>query len=214
MVLMQFLVRLDQWVFQGINSLAGKSSVIDWLARFGADDHIIPVTLALITLGLVLVAGSRSRREDAFACVLSALLAVALSMALLFALNLAFFRPRPFTSFTVTMLFYNNTDSAFPSNAATLAFALSFAVFFYNRRAGAVMLALAAYLGFARVLVGVHYPGDVAAGALLGFSSVLFVRAAEPLYRPLARTLNSAVTRLFSSWSQAGAVAPRGGGER
>lgn len=154
----QFLIYLDRSAFHGINSLAGKFFLLDWLARLGADDHIVPVVLVLLTLLVVLLAKDRRERQAAFACVICAVLAVAVSMVFLFALNSAFFRPRPFTTSSVTLLFYNNTDSAFPSNAATLSFALAFAVFFYKRKVGAVMLALAAFLGVTRIMVGVHYP--------------------------------------------------------
>ena len=39
----QFLIRLDRSVFHSINSIAGKNSVVDWFARAGADDHIVPL---------------------------------------------------------------------------------------------------------------------------------------------------------------------------
>lgn len=209
----QFLIRLDHAVFRAINSLAGKSPVLDWLARLGADDHIIPIALTLLVILLVLIAKNRREREDAFACLICAVLAVAVSMIILFALNSAFFRPRPFTTYPSThLLFYHNTDSAFPSNAATLAFVLAFTVLFYNRKVGAVMLGLATFLGLARVMVGIHYPLDIVGGALLGLGSALLARAAEPLYRPLARAVNSACDRLLASWRRGRLVEPRGGG--
>ena len=210
--LVQFLISLDRSVFQGINSLAGKFFLIDWLARVGADDHIIPIVLTLLVLFLVLLARNHRQREAAYTCVLCALLAVILSMAILFALNAAFFRPRPFTTQPAILLLYHNTDSAFPSNAATLAFVLAFVVVLYNRKAGALMLSLAACLGLSRIIVGVHYPLDIIGGALLGLSSALLARAAEPLYRPLARGLNSATDRLLASWRRPGAIEARRGG--
>lgn len=209
----QFLIRLDHAVFRAINSLAGKSAVLDWIARVGADDHIIPIVLTLLVILLVLIAKNRREREDAFTCLICALLAVAVSMAILFILNGAFFRPRPFTTYpSVHLLFYHNTDSAFPSNAATLAFVLAFSAFFYNRKIGAAMLGLATFLGFSRIMVGIHYPLDIVGGALLGLGSALLVRAAEPLYRPLARAINSACDRLLASWRRGRLVVPRRGG--
>ncbi len=210
--LVQFLMSLDRSVFQGINSLAGKFFLIDWLARVGADDHIVPIVLALLVLFLVLLARNRRQRESAYTCVICAVLAVTLSMVILFTLNAAFFRPRPFTTQPVRLLLYHNTDSAFPSNAATLAFVLAFAVLLYNRAVGAVMLGLAAFLGLSRIIVGVHYPLDIIGGALLGLACALLAGAAEPLYRPLARGLNSATDRLLASWRRPGAFEARGGG--
>jgi undecaprenyl-diphosphatase len=211
----QFLIRFDHAVFRAINSLAGKSPVLDWIARIGADDHIIPIVLSLLVILLVLIAKNRRQREEAFTCLVCAVLAVAVSMVILFVLNGAFFRPRPFTTYpSVHLLFYHNTDSAFPSNAATLAFVLAFAVFFYNRKVGAIMLGLATFVGLARVMVGIHYPLDIVGGAMLGLGSALLARAADPLYRPLARTINSACDRLLASWRRGRLMEPRGGGSR
>jgi undecaprenyl-diphosphatase len=207
-----FLIRLDHSVFKAINSLAGKSTVLDWIARLGADDHVIPIVLVLLVLLLLLIAKNRRDREAALTCIICTLLAVILSMVILFAFNAAFFRPRPFTSYSsVHMLFYHNTDSAFPSNAATLAFVLAFSVVIFDRKVGAVMLVLAGFVGLARIVVGVHYPLDIIGGALLGLSSALIARAAEPIYRPLARRLNSATDRLLASWKHAPGLQPRGG---
>lgn len=209
--LVQFLICLDRSVFKGVNSIAGHSTVVDWMARLGADDHLVPVLLALLIALLILIARDRRQRESAFTCVICALLAAAFSMAVLYFLNSQFFRPRPFSTGSVNLLFYHNTDSAFPSNPATLAFALSFAVLFYQRKIGAVMLALSLYLGLCRVVVGVHYPLDIVGGILLGLACALLAYAAGGLYRPLARLLTSAEYRLLASWKPPGATAGKVG---
>jgi undecaprenyl-diphosphatase len=122
-------------------------------------------------------------------------------MVILFVLNSMFFRPRPFTTHPLRVLLYHNTDSAFPSNAATLAFALSFAVLFYNRKLAYIMLALSLFLGFARVSAGVHYPLDISGGILLGLSAACFSRLLEPVYRPVAYRLLALQYRLLASWA-------------
>jgi undecaprenyl-diphosphatase len=209
----QWLIRLDHSAFHSINSIAGKNSFVDWVARVGADDHIIPVILALLVLAALLLAKKHSGREIAIRAIICALAASALSMIILYILNNAFFRPRPFTSQTVHLLFYHNTDSAFPSNAATLAFAMAVGIFLYRRRLGIVMLVLATFIGLARVTVGIHYPLDIIGGLLLGGGNALAVRAADPLYAPAARWLNSGLDRLLSSWRQPARAEPEGGAE-
>jgi undecaprenyl-diphosphatase len=197
---LQFLIALDRSVFHGINSIAGRNPVLDWVIRVGADDHIIPVVLALLVLATLLFARKHSGRQIAFMAIICALCATLVSMVILFGLNNLFFRPRPFTTQAVHLLFYHNTDSAFPSNAATLGFAFSFGVFVYRRKLGAVMLALATFVCLARMAAGIHYPLDVIGGMLLGLGSVLAVRAAEPAYIPLAAWLNSGLDRFLASW--------------
>jgi membrane-associated phospholipid phosphatase len=58
--------------------------------------------------------------------------------------------------------------SCFPSDTAALYFALVMGVITVSRRLGLVALALAVTASFARVYTGVHYPTDIAAGALVG----------------------------------------------
>ncbi|MDP2157326.1 MAG: glycosyltransferase family 39 protein [Nitrospirota bacterium] len=56
-----------------------------------------------------------------------------------------------------------------PSNHAANAFAFAMTAWFLLRnRLGLVFVAVAALIGISRVFVGVHYPFDVAAGALVG----------------------------------------------
>ena len=198
----QFLTRLDYSIFHALNSIAGRSSVLDWFIRVGADDHIIPLVLTLLVLLVILLARDSREREAAARCLICSVAAVVISMIILFALNSLFFRPRPFTTHSVNLLLYHNTDSAFPSNAATLAFALSFAVLFYHRKVGLAMLALGTFLGLARVAAGVHYPLDILGGILLGLASACFARLLEPLYRPAARRFLSLQYRLLTAWEQ------------
>ena len=206
--LFQFFIRLDRSIFHAFNSIAGRNSVLDWFARVGADDHIVPIVLCLLVLATLLLARKHAGREVALQTIICAVAASVLSTIVLYGLNNAFFRPRPFITQTVHLLFYHNTDSSFPSNAATLAFALAFAVFLYWRKLGWVMLGIATFQGLCRMVVGIHYPLDIVGGALLGLAAVLAVRAAQPLYAPLARWLNAALDRLLTSWKPPRRIEP------
>jgi undecaprenyl-diphosphatase len=198
---MLFIVRLDRSVFTAINSIAGKSNILDWIARLGADDHIVPIVMSLLLILIILKAKDEGQREDAFACFLCALIAAAISMAIGFILNMLFFRPRPFMVMPVHLIFYRVTDSGFPSKPAILVFALAFSVLFFNRRMGYVMLALASYVCLARIVVGIHYPLDIIGGILLALACACFARVIYPAYRPLTRRLAHMEDRLMNSLS-------------
>lgn len=60
------------------------------------------------------------------------------------------------------------SSRSFPSGHTAAAAAFATSVGSVWPVAGAVMAAVAVAVGYSRVHVGVHYPGDVAAGALLG----------------------------------------------
>jgi undecaprenyl-diphosphatase len=59
-------------------------------------------------------------------------------------------------------------DASFPSGHAATSFAAATMLTFYFPRLAPVLYLLAAAVAFSRVYVGVHYPLDVIAGALLG----------------------------------------------
>jgi undecaprenyl-diphosphatase len=73
------------------------------------------------------------------------------------------------------LLVKHGVDNSFPSDHTSLAFALAFAVLFFHRRLGALLVLVAAGVGIDRIFVGVHYPVDVLAGMLVGLGAALLV---------------------------------------
>jgi membrane-associated phospholipid phosphatase len=74
------------------------------------------------------------------------------------------------------------SDYGFPSDHAVIAGGLAMGLLFFDRGLGLVAWVFALGLAFARVYVGVHYPGDVIAGLLLG--SALAIAFWLILHRP------------------------------
>jgi undecaprenyl-diphosphatase len=87
---------------------------------------------------------------------------------------------RPFVDHphNVVLLVHHAADNSFPSDHSTVAFAAAFAVLVFYRRLGALLVLAALGVALARVLVGVHYPVDVAASALIGAASAAIVTTA------------------------------------
>jgi undecaprenyl-diphosphatase len=59
-------------------------------------------------------------------------------------------------------------SSSFPAGHAATAFAGALLLSYIAPRAAPLLVLLAIAIGYSRVYVGVHYPGDVVAGALVG----------------------------------------------
>jgi undecaprenyl-diphosphatase len=84
---------------------------------------------------------------------------------------------RPFVDHPrgVVLLVHHVADNSFPSDHSTVAFAAAFAVLVFYRRLGALLVLTAIGVAFSRVLLGVHYPVDVAASVVIGAASATIV---------------------------------------
>jgi len=181
-------VYLDVPLFHFLNGLALRTPLLDVPVQFLMNDYIVPTALVLALLALWFAGRDGGERLDLQQTVLRSLAALALASIMLKLLNEVYFRPRPFTfDDSVRLLFYHPSDSSLPSNAATVCFALSIAVWLRQKRWGAVMLVLSVGMTLARVVGGVHYPADIVAGAWWGGVSAWLVNRATWLDRPLDR---------------------------
>ena len=181
-------VYLDVPLFHFLNGLALRTPLVDVPVQFLMNDYIVPTALVLALLALWFAGRDGGERLDLQQTVLRSLAALALASIMLKLLNEVYFRPRPFTfDDSVRLLFYHPSDSSLPSNAATVCFALSIAVWLRQKRWGAVMLVLSVGMTLARVVGGVHYPADIVAGAWWGGVSAWLVNRATWLDRPLDR---------------------------
>ena len=165
------MAQADRDILLWLNSGAGKIAVLDRLVEWLVSDYLVTSFLGLglvaIWLGSAMSAGRLERQVG----VLTALGAVGLANLAVMTINSIYFRDRPFADLDVTLLFYEPTDSSMPSNSAAAFIGLAASVWGFDRRAGAILLAVAGTHAFLRVYAGVHYPSDVLAGALIGVAA-------------------------------------------
>ncbi|GBD11688.1 Undecaprenyl-diphosphatase BcrC [bacterium HR23] len=181
----QLVLRLNGWV--------GHWPWADRLAQYLASDYLVPVSLALLLLGMWFAPRDPAVRERHQKAVFRSLLGTGFSSLAVLILNHYFFRPRPFHLYEVRLLFYPPTDSSFPSNAAAVGFGLAFGILLTNRPLGAFALVLASLWGLARVYAGVHFPSDIVGGALLAVAVTSLVALALRLSEPLPSRVLRAV---------------------
>ncbi|MFF2951880.1 phosphatase PAP2 family protein [Kitasatospora sp. NPDC057965] len=86
-------------------------------------------------------------------------------------------------------------DWSFPSNHTVIAVAAAVALWFADRRIGAVAAVAAVLMGASRVWVGVHYPHDVLVGALVGLLVALPLALAAGAAGPLVERARSGPLR-------------------
>ena len=175
----------DEKLFLWINGLAGKSALADRVAQWLVSDYLIPVSLALALIGLWFLGGDRLSRQRNQIGVFTSLGSMGFSSLTVLVINAVYFRDRPFVDHDVTLLFYQPTDSSFPSNAVAASFGLAAAVWGVNRRVGMILMAGAGLYGLARIYAGVHYPLDVLAGVLIGIVIAYLVLKLRSLLEPV-----------------------------
>jgi membrane-associated phospholipid phosphatase len=149
---MDWVQHLDADVFRFVNGRL-INPVFDQLMPFlSGNAYFFP---ALILLGVAVIWKFRSR-----GCLFLLLLALAIALIA---------RDRPFLTLPdARCLLGRGGSGSMPSSHAANWFAGAMVSFVFFRRSLWVTLPLACAVSFSRVYCGVHYPGDILAGAVLG----------------------------------------------
>lgn len=154
--------------------MAFEFAFLDWLQQF---THPVMDALAVffnwagmhgelwILFGVILLL-RRSTRKAGLAMLLALLFYLLVGDMILKPL---FARPRPCDLNTLIQILVERPNGhSFPSGHTSSAFAAAAALFCQNKRLGIPALVLAAFIGFTRLYLYVHFPTDVLAGILLG----------------------------------------------
>lgn len=150
-----------QWCL-GYNRLLGVTQLSRQVSRCGDGPLYVVLGIALALL------------EPATGATFfySGLLAFAIELPLYLLLKNTFRRDRPCHRPGGCAAAIEPSDKfSFPSGHAAAAFVFAALISHYYPALMAVSYSLATLIGLSRVMLGVHYPCDIAAGALLGVSS-------------------------------------------
>jgi undecaprenyl-diphosphatase len=149
---------IDLFIFQQINGLAGRYAWLDAIGVFFAQyfEYILIVLLfVFLWRKWRLILGAFS------AAVLARFGVVEL-------IRYIWSRPRPFVENNVNLLVEAVNEPSFPSGHAVFYFALSFIVYQHNKKAGIFFFGASFLIVLSRVFVGIHWPSDILAGAVIG----------------------------------------------
>ena len=166
---MQLILNFDKWLFLKLN----REWTTDWLDAFFAFlTNILQVKwFSLAVVPVILGIYFYKYRKEGLKFVISVLLMVAVTDSFsTYILKKGIGRPRPNHADIGAILKvpYGPKSKSFPSNHSlnTFAIATRIAIFYPAIRGFAFLFA--ALMAYSRVSVGVHYPLDILAGAIIG----------------------------------------------
>ncbi|MBI1969216.1 phosphatase PAP2 family protein [Candidatus Woesearchaeota archaeon] len=159
-----------------LNSLVGKYALLDASTIFLAQYLLYAFALFLPAFG---------RNKKAWIQVASTFL---LSLAVSKSISFLYYVPRPFLNPSFNQLIPHISDGSFPSDHATMAFAVAIPLYFQYKQLGILALILASLISVARVITGIHYFSDVVGGfaialvIAIGMKKCLEVKAVEKMF--------------------------------
>ena len=181
LLLSDALVEFDQGLFLDIWNADGRGSesICRTLTELGSVYFWGPVTLLLWLLG--------QRR-----LALYLLVAMTLFFFLGAGMKLVIDRPRPFEELLIDTA-YHPLGSSFPSGHTMGISTAATTIALRHRWAALPMAGVAVLVGASRILLGVHYPLDVIAAAVIGVLLALWVGSID--LSPVERRLSFAYDR-------------------
>jgi len=182
----------DLSISHGLNSWAARhDGVEDPISAYASASEALFLLLLFVLFAVVWGRMRTLARRAAVAAGASAGIALAIGQVLSHVVD----RPRPFVAHPglIHLFAPHVADPGFPSDHTTAAFAIATAIVLRNRLWGGLALAAATLLGLSRVVIGVHYPLDVLAGAALGSAVAL------ALFLPPARRVTDRVADVLGA---------------
>jgi undecaprenyl-diphosphatase len=188
---MEKLVGFDQKLLIGMNKLAGKSSVADFIIVLLAQYFVYLIPLSLIIMWFWPRYDNiykLKEQKNLISAFLSAIFSwLAISQPLIY----VFHRARPDNILLGHKeLFFHRPTFAFPSDHASMLFGLTFYLYFAGEHKKAhFFLALSVIICVSRIIAGVHFPFDIIAGLIIGLIIATLVRLLNRYLEPLSEKL-------------------------
>lgn len=182
-----------------IRGLAGRSSAVDDLMSFVAQDLLYAVVLVFIALWF---------RRDGLRAGLAAGLGAILAVVIAGIIGDIHYSARPFVAGHYTPLFAHPNDASFPSDHLCALGGVTGGAWMGSRLLGVASAVLAALVAFARVYAGVHWVDDVVAGFVIGVACGIAVWYAIRPAMPLVDQLDAELRRRGLRPRASGAPAP------
>ena len=187
----------DVSVLHFLNSVSHKSVLFDSLMNFLVWDNFFKggiVMAALWFLWFHKSSETTNNRKGIIITFISSLVAIIVGRGLELTLpfrirpaynpDIFFIRPYRFENFSI------GDTSSFPSDHAVLFFALATGIFLISKKGGILAYLYVFFMiCLPRVYLGLHYPTDILAGAVIGVTITLIVSVSRIFVRITSKTL-------------------------
>jgi undecaprenyl-diphosphatase len=174
-------LKFDLSVFNLINGFAYKHPFLDNIMI------IFSKYVPYLFMGIIVVIylfGIYKKDINIRYAAISILLFTGINIFFAFIIGLIYFRPRPFISHKVKLLFTHIPDASFPSDHATGTMSIALGANRIHKKFGKVLIIISIIVGISRVYVGHHYPTDVLGGFVLVYiTNLLYIKYAETKVR-------------------------------
>src|SRR4051794_40016687 len=170
---MDFLAGLDLAMFRALNDLCGSSPTLD---RIVVHLEVLKGSLFMAIFGLLWYRPGPEQAERR-----ERLLVIVLAVAAALVANPGISAPLPVCTRPMYGVGANAPSfewhadlehwSSFPSDNASYLFAIATGLWLISRWWGVLFALFAAFAALARVYLGIHYPGDILVGALIGVAA-------------------------------------------
>lgn len=222
---------IDRYIELAVNQFVGRWVWLDRVAGAIVGNVLISGVFLMGCVCYVWFRAKEQRNMRAQLDIIREFIGVCISGPLSRGLQLVLnYHARPFNDPTLPFRRPTSVDpedfnhwSSFPSDHATVYFALAFLVFGRSRRIGTLALASAVFASLPRIYLGYHWPSDIAAGALLGWLCISSAKKLVPInavrrilsfetcspayFNPLALVVSYELANLFDDIRKVGTAA-------
>lgn len=156
---------INQDLFFKIHNISNQNSFLDGLMIFGADYLIF--LCFLVTIYLAVKKNVAEKKA-----LLLILLSFGVGFVLVKTIGALIYEPRPYVTYNLTALSSFAPNDSFPSDHITIMTILASAYSYYKSKYTVFFIVALIIIGFSRIYVGVHYPGDILGGIIFGLVAV------------------------------------------